>query len=97
MPRQGRTERVPFLEEGFPFLERGAKCLHFLMLSVRVLTNATEEGHTLVPVGVLALHVILSALDGIVGVLERKHSVEVHEVGEVLIGFCPRCFVFSDL
>ena len=51
----------------------------------------------LVLVFLLTLHVVLCALDGIIGILKCQHGVRVHEVGKVLVRFSPRRFVLADL
>ena len=76
-------------------LQRGTKSLHFLVLVIRIYVGG--EGHTLVLGRILALHVVLRALDGIVGNFKREHDAGVHEIGKVLVGLGPRCLIFPHL
>jgi len=46
---------------------------------------------------ILAMHVVLRELDGLVCVLKREHGIGVHEVGEVLVSLCPCGLILADL
>ena len=74
-------------------LQLGAESLYVLCVTIL----GAGESYSLVIIFVLALYVVLGALDGVVGVVERQHGVRVHKVGQVLVRLCPGRLVFADL